>query len=221
VSEQLRASGRVARGRIGVQIDQVTKDVADAIGLAKPAGALIRGVETGSPADQAGVEAGDVITRFDGKEIVRFSDLPRLVGNMKPGTRGTLTVFRRGATKELTVTVGELEPEKVVATRPAPDTRPKPSVAAAQSLGLTVSEVTDAQKKELKIKGGVKVDAATEAAARAGLREGDVVVAIANVEVANVKEFDAAVAKIERGKAVNILYRRGEWQQYAVIRPAR
>ncbi len=220
VSDQLRVSGRVARGRIGVQIDQVTKDVAEAIGMGKPAGALIRGVESGSPAEKAGIEAGDIITRFEGKTLEKHSDLPRQVGNTKPGTRSTLTVFRRGTTKELTVTIGEMEPEAVAARPAAPVEKPK-ATAAAQSLGLTVSEVTDAQKRELKLRGGVKVDAVADVAARAGIREGDVIVGIANTEIGSMKDFEAAVAGMDRSKPVNILYRRGEWVQYAVVRPAR
>ena len=221
VSDQLRATGRVSRGRIGVQIDQVTKDVAESIGLGKPQGALVRGVESGSPAEKAGVEAGDIITKFDGKAIEKSSDLPRLVGNVKPGTKSLLTVFRRGGAKELSVVIAEIEPDKVVSRKtPERDEKPK-ATAAAQALGLAVSDLTDAQKKELKMKGGVKVDAATEGAARAGVREGDVIVAIANVEVANVKEFEAAVAKVDKTKTVNMLFRRGEWAQYALIRPAR
>ena len=220
VSDQLRTSGRVSRGRIGVQIDQVTKDVAESIGLGKPMGALVRGVESGSPADKAGVEAGDIITKVDGKVIEKHSDLPRLVGGIKPGTKIAVTVFRRGATKEVTVTVAEVEPEKVAQKAPEREQKPKVS-AAGQALGLAVSELNEAQKKELKIKGGVKVDNSTEAAARAGVREGDVIVAIANVEVSNVKEFESAVANVDRSKSVNVLFRRGEWAQYAVIRPAR
>ena len=220
VSDQLRTSGRVSRGRIGVQIDQVTKDVAESIGLGKPMGALVRGVESGSPADKAGVEAGDIITRFDGKAIEKHSDLPRMVGGIKPGTKSAMTVFRRGASKELMVVIAEVEPDKVVQKAPEREEKPKVS-SAGQVLGLAVSELADGQKKDLKIKGGVKVDASTEAAARAGVREGDVIVAIANVEVANVKEFEAAIAKVDRSKPVNILFRRGEWAQYAVIRPTR
>lgn len=220
VSDQLRTTGRVARGRIGVQIDQVTKDVAEAIGLGKPSGALIRGVESGSPADKAGVEAGDIITKFDGKAIEKHSDLPRLVGNIKPGTKSMLTVFRRGATKELAVTIAEAEAEKTAAKAPEREEKPKIS-SAGQALGLAVSELTEPQKKELRIKGGVKVDAASEAAARAGVREGDVIVAIANVEIGSVKEFESAIAKVDRSKSVNVLFRRGEWAQYAVIRPVR
>jgi serine protease Do len=220
VSEQLRVSGRVTRGRIGVQIDQVSKEVAESIGLGKVQGALVRGVEVGSPAEKAGVEAGDIITKFDGKVVEKSSDLPRMVGATKPGSRSVLTVFRRGSTKDLTVTIAEIEPEKTVKKAADKEEKPKAS-AAGQVVGLAVSDLTDAQKKELKIQGGVKVDAATEAAARAGLREGDVIVAIANQEVGNVKEFEALLAKVDKSKPINVLFRRGEWAQYAVIRPAR
>ncbi len=220
VSDQLRATGRVSRGRIGVQIDQVTKDVAESIGLGKPTGALVRGVEAGSPAEKAGVEAGDIIIRFEGKTIEKSSDLPRMVGSVKPGTRSTLTVFRRGSNKDLTVIIAEVEPDKVATRTPAREEKPKAS-SAAQLLGLTVSDLTEAQKTAAKVKGGVRVEASAEAASRAGLREGDVIVAIANAEITNVKEFDAAVAKIDKAKPVNVLFRRGEWAQYALIRPAR
>ncbi len=218
VSDQLRSSGRVARGRIGVQIDQVSKDVAESIGLGKPQGALVRSVEPGAPADKAGVEAGDIITKFDGKVIEKSSDLPRLVGNVKPGTKSTVTVFRRGSSKDLSVTVVEFEAEKPMKKTVDKEEKPK-AASTAHSLGLGVSELTDAMKKELKLKGGVKVDTVAEGAARAGLREGDVIVAVGNAEVANVKEFEAAMAKVDKSKAVNVLFRRGEWAQYALIRP--
>ena len=221
VSEQLRVSGRVTRGRIGVQIDQVTKDVAESIGLGKSQGALVRGIESGSPADKAGVEAGDIITKFEGKAVEKSSDLPRMVGATKPGTRSALTVFRRGGYKELTVTIAEIEADKPVKKVSDKEEKPKISSVAGQALGLAVSDLTDAQKKELKIKGGVKVDAATDAAARAGVREGDVIVQIANVEVANAREFEAALSKLDKSKPVNVLVRRGEWAQYALIRPTR
>ncbi len=220
VSDQLRATGSVSRGRIGVQIDQVTKDVAESIGLGKPQGALVRSVESGSPADKAGVEAGDIITKFDGKAIDKATDLPRMVGNTKPGSKSALTVFRRGGSKELSVVIGELEADKPVAKAPEKEAKPKAS-PAAQSIGLAVSDLTDARKKELKIKGGVKVDAATDGAARAGIREGDVIVAIGNTEVSNMKEFEAAVAKVDRSKPVPVLLRRGELATYLLIRPAR
>ena len=224
VSEQLRATGKVTRGRIGVQIDQVARDVAESIGLGKAQGALVRSVESGSPADKAGVQPGDIITKFDGRTVDKVSDLPRMVGNTKPGTRSTITVFRRGASRDLSITVAELEsdqparrasaaPERKESTKPAP---------AAQALGLTVSELTEAQKKELKLKrGGVRVEAATEAAARAGLREGDVVMAVGNTEVGSVAEFDSALAKADQGKPVTLLISRGDLAQYILIRRAR
>ena len=220
VSDQLRASGRVTRGRIGVQIDQVSKEVAESIGLGKPQGALVRGVESGAPAEKAGIEAGDIITKFEGRVIEKSSDLPRMVGNVKPGTKAVVTVFRRGASKDLTVTIAEVEAEKPQRKASAPE--PKAPVAGlAQVLGLVVSELPDAQKKELKIKGGVKVDAAEGAAARAGLREGDVIVQIANTEVTSVKEFEAALAKLDKTKVANVLFRRGDLAQYGLIRPVR
>lgn len=221
VSDQLRASGRVTRGRIGVQIGQVTKDVAESIGLGKAQGALVTGVETGSPADKAGVEAGDIVTRFDGKQIEKVADLPRLVGNTKPGNKSTVTVFRRGASRDLSVTIAEIEPDTKPTTK-ASDREEKPKASpAAQQIGLSVTDLTEAQKKELKLKSGVLVAAATEAAARAGLREGDVILSVANTQVSGVKEFEAVLGKADKSKAINVLYRRGEWSQYALIKPAR
>ena len=182
----------------------------------------MRGVESGSPGDKAGIEPGDIITKFDGKPIEKPSDLPRLVGNTKPGTKSSVTVFRRGNSRDLNVTIAEIEPEKP--TKRAVDreepTSKAPS-AAAKSMGLVLSDLTELQKKEFKVKGGVRVDAATDAASRAGLREGDVVLAVSNTEIANVKEFDAALAKIDKSKPVSLLFRRGDWAQYALVRPAR
>ena len=220
VSEQLRATGRVTRGRIGVQIDQVSKEVAESIGLGKPRGALVRAVETGAPADKAGVEAGDIIIQFDGNPVDRSSDLPRMVGNTKPGTKSTLTVFRRGSTKNLTVVIAEIEAEKPIKKAADKPAQSKDSVAA-QTLGLMVSDLTEAAKKEMDIKAGVRVNAVADAAARAGLREGDVIMAVANVSVGNVKELEAVLLKQDKTKPINILFRRGEWAQYTVIRPGR
>ena len=220
VSEQLRSNGRVTRGRIGVQIEPVTKELAESIGLGKAQGALINRIEPGAPADKAGLEAGDVILKIDGKQIEKSADLPRLVGNTKPGTKSTLTVFRRGATKEMSIVIAELEPEKVAKRSSENEEKPKAS-ASAQGLGLVVTELTDAQKTELKIKGGVRVESVQEQAAKAGLREGDVILAVGNHEVTQMKEFEAAVAKIDKNAAVSVLFRRGELTRFALIRPIR
>lgn len=220
VADQLRASGRVTRGRIGVQIGEVTKDVAESIGLGRPQGALVRSVEGGAPADKAGVEAGDIILKFDGKPIDKSSDLPRIVGNTRPGSKSTVTVFRRGQMRDLSLTVAEIEPERPARRTAERAERPKPS-GVAQAIGLVVSELSDAQKSELRLKGGVKVEAATEAAARAGLREGDVIVEVASTEVSSLREFEAVLARVDRTRPIPVLVRRGDLAQYALIRPGR
>jgi serine protease Do len=208
------------RGRIGVSIGEVTKDVAESVGLPKPAGALVRSVESGSPADKAGIEPGDIVTRFDGKAIEKSTDLQRIVGNTKPGTRSKLELLRLGKSRELAVTVGEFEAEATAAKRGSPAEPAKPKETAATALGLTVSNLTDAQRSELKVKGGVRVDAAEGASAKAGLREGDIILSVGNNEVGDVKQFDALLAKVDKSKSVNLLFRRGEMAQYAIIRPS-
>jgi len=218
VADQLRTNGRVIRGRIGVQIAPVTKEVAESIGLGKPGGALVQSVESGGPADKAGVEAGDIITRVDGKVVEKQGDLPRIIGSMKPGTKATVQVFRRGTTRDFAVTVGEFE-----ADRPAKraQAEPSPAPVAKNALGISASDLSEVQKKELKLKSGVRVDAVDGAAARAGLREGDVILSIDNTEVTDAKQFAALSAKVEKSRAVSVLVRRGEWVNYLVIRPAR
>ena len=219
VSDQLRTCGRVQRGRLGVQIDQVSKDVAESLGLSKAQGALVRAVEPGSPADKAGLEAGDIILRFDGKPIEKSIDLPRLVGNTKPGSRVMIQVWRRGSSRDMTLTVGEFEPEKPA--KKAAATPDRPATAVAKAMGLTLSELSETQKRELKLRGGVRVDAVTDAAARAGIQEGDVVLALANNETPNLQAFEGIAAKLDKTKPVSLLIRRGDWAQYVVIRPTR
>ena len=219
VAEQLRANGRVVRGRIGVQIGPVSKEVAESIGLGTPRGALVNSVEKDGPADKAGVEAGDIIVKVDGKAVDKSGDLPRIVGSIKPGAKATLQVFRRGSAKDLAVTVVEFEAERP-ARRAAAEPGTPPQVAKS-ALGITASELSEAQKKELRVRGGVKVDAVEGAAARAGLREGDVILSIDNAEVADAKQFAAAASKAEKSKAVSVLARRGDWSNYFVIRPGR
>jgi serine protease Do len=217
VADQLRASGRVIRGRIGVTIAPVTKEVAESIGLGKPAGALVQGVESGGPAEKAGIEAGDIIVKVDGKAVEKSVDLPRIIGAAKPGSRTTLQLFRRGATKDVNVVVAEFE-----ADRPARRAQAEPGAsapAAKTALGLSVSDLSEAQRRELKIRNGVKVDAVEGPAARAGLREGDVILALQNTEVTDVKQFMSLAARVEKERAVSVMVRRGEFVSYLVIRP--
>ena len=217
VSDQLRTSGRVIRGRIGVTIAPVTKEVAESIGLGKPIGALVQGVESGGPADKAGIEAGDIIIKVDGKPIEKSGDLPRLVGAAKPGAKTTLQVFRRGTNRDIAVTVVEFEPEKPRRVAQAGETQPAQPKTA---VGLAVSDLSEAQKRELKLRGGVRVETAEGAAARAGLREGDVIVTLDNTEVSDAKQFNALVVKADKTRQISVMVRRGEWTNYFVIRPA-
>lgn len=216
VSEQLTTTGRVSRGRIGVMIAPVTKEVAESIGLGKSEGVLVRGVEEGAPADKAGVEAGDIILKFDGKAIDKTADLPRAVGNTKPGTSVSITVFRRGQTLELNVTVAEIEPEKTAAVEP----EKKAPVATVQHMGLSLSDLSDEQKQQARVRAGVRVDAAVNAATRAGIREGDLILAVANTEITSVAVFESLMARIDKTKPVSVLIRRGDGAQYVLIRPA-
>jgi len=221
VAEQLRSGGRVIRGRIGVTIAPVTKEVAETIGLGAPRGALVQNVEKDGPADKAGVEAGDIITKVDGKMVDKSGDLPRIVGSTKPGSKAALQVFRRGSTKELSVTVAEFEPEqrpqRRAGAQPGPAQPPTKTV-----LGITATDLTDAQKRELRVRGGVRVEAVEGPAARAGLREGDVILALGNADITDSKQFAATAAELEKaGKNVSALVRRGDGASWLVIRPSR
>jgi serine protease Do len=222
VADQLKRNGRVVRGRIGVQIGEVTKDVAESLGLPKATGALIRSVEPGGPAEKAGLEAGDIVTRFDGKPVEKFSDLPRLVGNTAPGSKSTLQVLRRGAVRDLGVTVAELEPEaRAGAQRGKAEPKAPPASTQVAALGLAVTDLSAEQRKELKLKGGVLIATAEGPAARAGLQEGDLVLAVGNSEVSDARQFEALVGKLDRSRPVSLLVRRGDAAQYVVIRPSR
>jgi serine protease Do len=210
----------VIRGRIGVVIDQVTKEVAESIGLGKAMGALVRSVESGGPAEKAGLEAGDIITRVDARPVEKSSDLPRIIGGMKPGSKAAVQVFRRGTSRELNVTVAEFDAERP--TRAAGEREStKPAPAPIMSIGMAVSDLTEAQKRELRIKGGVKVDSVDGAAARAGVREGDIVLSLDNTEITGAKQFESLVAKLDKSRPVTLLVRRGDSANFLVVRPAR
>ena len=216
VSEQLKTTGRVTRGRIGVQIGEVTKDVAESLGLPKANGALVQRVESGGPADKGGVEAGDIIVKFNGSPIEKSSDLPRLVGNTKPGARSTVTVWRKGAARDLNLTIAEMEPDNKIAKKEEKKAKPEQT---ANALGLVVTELTDVQKKELKVEGGAVVETAEGAAARAGIRPGDLILRVNNTDVKDGKQFNALVAKLEPKKTVLLLVRRGEASLFVTVKP--
>ncbi|HEU4376109.1 MAG TPA: DegQ family serine endoprotease [Telluria sp.] len=220
VADQLRKTGKVARGRLGVQIGEVSKDVAESLGLGKARGAEVSLVEAGGPADKAGIRVGDIILKFNGTAVERSADLPRLVGGTPIGSRATVTVWRKGAQQDIPVSIAALEDDKEKTKAPAK--KPKPD-ATPNALGLHVSDLSDAQRKELKTD-AVLVDASEGAAARAGVRPGDLILQINNVEVKDAKQFNAMVAKLDPKKSVALLVRRDNASgaattAYLVIRP--
>ncbi|MFL9923557.1 DegQ family serine endoprotease [Herbaspirillum lusitanum] len=217
VSDQLKASGKVTRGRIGVQIGEVTKDVAESLGLAKAQGALVQRVEAGGPAEKGGLEAGDIILKFNGATIDRPSDLPRMVGATKPGTKATVNVWRKGSARDVSLVVTELEADKTA--KQQDDQKAMPEVAP-NALGLIVSDLSDAQKKDLKADNGVLVEAASGAAAGAGIRAGDVIQRINEVDVKDAKQFNQLVAKLDSKKRAAVLVRRGDSSQFVPLRPS-
>jgi serine protease Do len=208
VSNQLRASGKVNRGRIGVAIAEVSKELAESLGLTKARGALVRNVEAGAPADKAGLEAGDVILSFNDRAIEKSTDLPRIVGDTRPGTKAPIQIWRKGSQKDLIITVSDLDPsEKSAAKKNDAD----PSVAVTNSFGVGVVELSDAKRRELNVRGGVEVQNLGDGPlARVGIRVGDVIVRVGNVDISGVKQFDSVIKSAPKGKAVAVFVRRGD-----------
>ena len=215
IARQLRTTGKVTRGRIGVVIQPLTKELADGFGLSRPQGALVNSVEKGGPADKAGVEPGDVILRFDGKAVASSEDLPRIVGATRPGTKVTMQVWRNKSPRDLQVVVGEMQDER--AARQA-RRGGKPPAAATSQYGLTLSDLTDAQRSELKVSGGVLVENVQGAGARAGIRRGDVILAVNNQDVTSVEQFNQMMGQFDKGRIVALLVRRGSNSLYIPFR---
>ena len=202
VADQLKLTGKVSRGRLGVVIQDMNAGNADAFGLPKPTGALVSEVDKGGPADKAGVLAGDVVLKFDGKPIDRSTDLPQLVAATKPGTQVSMEVWRNRAAKLINVTVGKLADEKPVKGKLGS------AVKAPNKLGMVLSDLTDAQRSALGSDQGVLVESAQGEAARAGVQTGDLILALSNTPVKNVVQFNQLLAHAT-GKSVALLIKRG------------
>ena len=218
IQKQLREKGRVSRGRIGVVIQEVSKDLATSFGLDRPRGALVNAVEKGSPADKAGVEATDIITKFDGKLVESSSDLPRIVGSTRPGAKADLEVWRKGASRALSLTVGELQEEKV-ASRDAPRA-PKPAELAANRLGIVVSELTVKQKEELKLGNGLVVTD-VKPDARADVRRGDVLLTLVHkgqhTELKSIEQLNRLLAGMDKNSVITLQVRRGDAMAFVTV----
>lgn len=218
VQTQLQAKGRVSRGRIGIAIQEVSRDLATSFGLDRARGALVVSVEKGSPAERAGVETSDIITRVDGKQVDLQSDLPRFVAAIRPGSKVDLEIWRKGGARTLSVTVGEWEEERL-AGREAP--RPqRQAAAAANRLGLMVSDLSAKQKDELKLQGGVAV---TEVRpdARADVRRGDILVSLAHkgqhTEIRSVEQLNKVLAGLDKTAVLTLQVRRGDSMAFVTV----
>jgi serine protease Do len=218
VQRQLREKGRVARGRIGVVIQEVTRDLATSFGLDRPRGALVNAVEKGSPADRAGVIATDIILSFDGKQVESSSDLPRIVGGTRPGTQSSVEVWRKGNRRNVTLTVGELQEDRVAA---ADKPRAKPQAEAqANRLGIVVAELSAEQKKDMRIANGVVV---TEVRpdSKADVRKGDVLLTMVHkgqhTELRSVEQFNRILAGLDDNAVITLQVRRGEGTSFVTI----
>jgi serine protease Do len=217
VADQLKSSGKVTRGRIAVAIGEVTKDVADSLGLPKAQGALVSSVEPGGPADKAGVQPGDIILKFNGHSVDTATDLPRMVGDTKPGTKSTITIWRKGQTHDLPVTIAEMQADK---TAKADQKKPAaPKQRATNVLGLAVSDIPADQLKDLKLHNGVQIDAVDGQAARVGLQKGDIILRVGDTDITSAKQFDDLTSHLDPQKMVALLVRRGENTQFVPIRP--
>jgi serine protease Do len=217
VADQIKKTGKVTRGRLGVQISEVTRDVAESLGLGRARGAEVAMVEPGGPAEKAGVKVGDIILKFNGKDIEKSSDLPRQVGGSAVGSRATVTVWRRGQQLDLPVTIVELQDEQAPGAKAQP--KKKAPDQSTNALGLQVSDLTAAQKRELKIEAGVLVDFVDGRAATAGIQAGDLILQINNSEVNSAAQFNGLVTKLDAKKPVALLVRRDGVTRYVVIKP--
>ena len=215
IAQQLRTAGKVTRGRIGVVIQPITKELAESFGLPRPTGALVNSVEKGGPAEKAGIDAGDVILRFDGKVVNSSEDLPRLVGATRPGSKVTVQVWRGKAARDLQLMVVEMPDDRT--TRQS-KRGGKPPAAAPTQRGLALAELPEARRKELKVESGVLVESAQGAAARAGIRPGDIILAVNNQDVKSVEHFKELMGQSEKGRIVALLVRRGTNSLYVPFR---
>ncbi len=205
VVEQLKTHGKVSRGWLGVLIQDVTRDLAESFGMKKPQGALVAKVLPDSPASKAGLQVGDVIVSFNGKEIAQSSALPPVVGSTPVGKRVPVKVMRNGRMQTLWVQLGEL-PEKEAKIERADESE----VVQSNRIGVKIADLTDEQRKELELEeGGVLVEeVGPGAAAKAGIRSGDIILRIDNKPVKDVKSFEKTIDKLPAGKSVAVLVQR-------------
>lgn len=213
IGKQLQTTGKVTRGRLGVAIQSVTPELAQSFRLEKPiGGAIVTRVDPATAAAKAGLQAGDVILRYNGEVIDDANELPRLVANTKPGAAATLEIWRQGASRTVNATIGEFPAETIAAAGPAA------APAKANRLGLGVSVLPPEQRKALGVKFGLVIESIDPASEAPQLERGDVIVGINNAEFSSVEEFNAIVAKLEPGSSAALLVRRGDAARYIAVK---
>ncbi|MBZ0091416.1 MAG: DegQ family serine endoprotease [Sulfuricellaceae bacterium] len=198
VERQLLDHGKVSRGRLGVMIQELNQPLAESFGLPKPEGALVSSVEKSSPAAKAGIEAGDVILKFNGKPIARSADLPPLVAGVAPGSSANVELLRNGKTQALTINVGEV---------PAGLAKNQTGSQNKGKLGLAVRSLTDEERRQLGVVDGLLVEDASGPAERAGIQRGDVVLALNGEKLSSPEQLQKLSQKA--GKHVALLVQRG------------
>jgi len=213
VVDQIKNTGRVSRGWLGVVIQEVNRDLAESFGLDRPHGALVAQVLDGSPAEAGGIQEGDIITAFNGEEIDFSSDLPHLVGRAAAGSEAELTVVRSGEQITLELEIGELADrgEDFVGQRSGGQEAPS-------KLGLRIEALPPALAERLDLEGGVRVQAASGAAAEAGIRPDDVITRLNNREVRSVEDFTEIAAGLTPGRSVPVLVVRGQTAQFIALK---
>lgn len=217
IADQLKATGRVVRGYLGIQPTDVPRELAEEYGLnkGKTKGAFVRQVVPGAPADKAGIQPGDVVLSVNGKAVDGAVDLRRTLGAIKPGSSVALQINRRGKLMEFKPNLAEMNPQAVAANeRPEADAR---TSAVGKAWGLTVANLTDAERQSVRGVSGVRVTAVAAGAEAVGLRAGDVILAVGTADVADVKQFEAVVARLDKTRPLPVTVLRGEWAQFLRI----
>jgi len=217
VAEQLKQGGKVKRGWLGVTIQNVTREMAEALEMDKPYGALVSQVMPDSPAADSDLQVQDVIIEFNGKAVRRSSDLPFLVGRTPVNSTATLKVIRGGKERTLKVTIGEL-PETIMASGPG---EPEKEVTKANMLGVEVRDLSAEEQQQIEVDHGVLVTAVEPRgpAARAGIGQGDVILMVQRQKVTSAAAFKEIVDKLEKGRSVAVLVWRDNGSQFIVVKP--
>ncbi len=214
VAKQLREKGKVSRGYLGVGYQEITRELAENLGLDKPRGALIANVEPGSAADKAGIEVRDVILRYNGRELIFASDLAPLVGLTPPGSTVEVEIMRDGKRKRLQVTLGELDADELASISPTGQREQN-----LDDLGMALSDLDSETRKDTGLSEGVLVRKITSGKARrAGIQPGDIILMVDNQEVANLKALRKALKERDTDKAVVLLIWRNGMTRFVAIR---